>query len=253
MNNCVFCKIRDKEIPAHILYEDDKVMAFLDAFPITLGHALIIPKKHFANIYDIEEEYLVEVIKLSQKIANILDKGKIAHLTTPAGTDLTMNIEGRIAEADTGLNDFTGAFSNLPAGEAYVSPKEGTSQGTLVIDGAMGGIGVLTEPIKMTVKNGLVTNIFGNEQAEKLQKLLSAHGKDAFNIAELGVGTNDKAIITGKILEDEKVLGTVHVALGNNIGFGGNVSVPIHLDGILMNPTLKVDGKIIIKDGMQLL
>ena len=105
----------------------------------------------------------------------------------------------------------------------------------------------------MTVKNGLVTNIFGNEQAEKLQKLLSAHGKDAFNIAELGVGTNDKAIITGKILEDEKVLGTVHVALGNNIGFGGNVSVPIHLDGILMNPTLKVDGKIIIKDGMQLL
>ena len=193
------------------------------------------------------------IAKLSQKIANILNKGKIAHLTTPAGTDLTMNIEGRIAEADTGLNDFTGAFSNLPAGEAYVSPKEGTSQGTLVIDGAMGGIGVLTEPIKMTVKNGLVTNIFGNEQAEKLQKLLSAHGKDAFNIAELGVGTNDKAIITGKILEDEKVLGTVHVALGNNIGFGGNVSVPIHLDGILMNPTLEVDGKIIIKDGMQLL
>ena len=74
MNNCVFCKIKDKEIPAHILYEDDKVMAFLDAFPISLGHVLIVPKKHFANIYDIEEEYLVEVIKLSRKIARAYEE-----------------------------------------------------------------------------------------------------------------------------------------------------------------------------------
>lgn len=193
-----------------------------------------------------------KIARTSQKIANILDKGKVVRLTTPAGTDLTMNIEERPAEADTGINDFEGAFSNLPAGEAYVSPKEGTSQGILVIDGAMGGVGILREPIKMTVKNGMVINIEGNEQAEKLEKLLSSHGKDAFNIAELGVGTNDKAIITGKILEDEKVLGTVHVALGNNIGFGGKISVPIHLDGILMKPTLEVDGKIIIKDGVHL-
>ena len=193
-----------------------------------------------------------KIAKTSQKIADVLDKGKMARLTTPAGTDLTMNIEGRIAEADTGINDFVGAFSNLPAGEAYVSPKEGTSHGILVIDGAMGGVGILSEPIKMTVKNGMVTDIEGNDQAKKLEKLLSSHGKEAFNIAELGVGTNDKAIITGKILEDEKVLGTVHVALGNNVGFGGKISVPIHLDGILMKPTLEVDGKIIIKDGIHL-
>lgn len=90
----------------------------------------------------------------------------------------------------------------------------------MVIDGAMGGIAFERTDLNMTVKNGLLL-IFSAMIKQKTAKLLSARGKDAFNIAELGVGTNDKAIITGKILEDEKVLGTVHVALGNNIGFGG--------------------------------
>ena len=74
MNNCIFCKIRDREVPSHIIYEDDKVMAFLDAFPISLGHTLIIPKQHFSNIYDIEERDLVEIIKVARKIAKAYEE-----------------------------------------------------------------------------------------------------------------------------------------------------------------------------------
>ena len=74
-------------------------------------------------------------------------------------------------------------------------------------------------------------------------------GKPATNLAELGIGTNDKAVICGSVLEDEKVMGTVHMAIGDNKSMGGNVSVSSHLDGILTKPTLLVDGKIIMKDG----
>jgi len=69
MDDCIFCKIINKEISTDIIYENDKVMAFLDIFPTSLGHTLIIPKKHFINVYDIEEDYLTEIIKVTRKLA----------------------------------------------------------------------------------------------------------------------------------------------------------------------------------------
>ena len=74
-------------------------------------------------------------------------------------------------------------------------------------------------------------------------------GPEARNVAELGVGTNDCARITGTILEDEKILGTVHVAFGNNASMGGTVKVPFHLDGVIRAPTLVVDGEVLLEDG----
>lgn len=69
MSDCIFCKIANKEIPSNIVYENDLVMAILDVSPVSLGHVLIIPKKHAENIYDIEEEYLKEIILTAKKIA----------------------------------------------------------------------------------------------------------------------------------------------------------------------------------------
>ena len=88
------------------------------------------------------------------------------------------------------------------------------------------------------------------EAARKLDQLLSGVGLEAYQIAELGVGTNDRAEIHGTILEDEKVLGTVHLALVNNIGMGGTISVPIHLDGLIQNATLYVDEVLILEGGV---
>lgn len=194
-----------------------------------------------------------QIAAVSETFAKALTGGSEARLTTPAGTDLTLSLVGRDGHPDTGINHMPGAFSNLPAGEAYIAPLEGTAEGILVIDGAMSGVGVVEQPIRMVVEKGFVTKIEGGDEAAKLDQLLAGYGKLAYNIAELGIGTNDKARLTGNVLEDEKVKGTVHVAVGNNTGFGGTVQVPVHLDGILTKPTLMIDGKVIIKDGEHLI
>ena len=179
-----------------------------------------------------------------------ITKDSMIRTTSPGGTDITMSLEGRISQPDGGIYHMPGDFGNLPAGEAFIAPVEGTAEGILVVDGAMSGVGALEDAIRMKVESGYVTEITGGAGAGILEESITHLGKHARNIAELGVGTNDRAMITGKVLEDEKVLGTVHLALGNNIGFGGIIDVPIHLDGIMLKPTLLIDDKAVIVDGV---
>ncbi|MCK4404411.1 MAG: aminopeptidase [candidate division Zixibacteria bacterium] len=189
-----------------------------------------------------------EIAKRSIKLAEIVSQGRTAKVTTPAGTDITMSLEGRECHADTGLVHNPGDFSNLPAGEAYIAPVEGTANGIIMVDGAM--MGKVKTPIKIVVKDGFATQITGDRSAEELEKVLEPFGQPGRNIAELGIGTNHKAQIVGSVLEDEKVMGTVHMALGDNKSMGGNVSVQSHLDGILLKPTLWIDDKKIMEDGV---
>jgi leucyl aminopeptidase (aminopeptidase T) len=190
-----------------------------------------------------------KIALLSWQIAEILTEGSVAHVTTPAGTDIRMSLVGRAAHPDTGLVHKPGDFSNLPAGEAYMAPVEGSAQGTIVVDGCIGETGVLKKPITLQVKDGFVTKISGGAQAQILRRAIRDLGKLARNIAELGIGTNDKARVVGIALEDEKVMGTVHIAMGDNASMGGNISVASHLDAILLRPTLRIDGQIIIANG----
>jgi len=134
-------------------------------------------------------------------------------------------------------------------------PEEGKSSCVFVVDGSMAGIGNLEgkTPITVRVENGMAVEITGGPEAELLKEKLSAVGEKAFNVAEFGVGTNDAARIIGNILEDEKVMGTIHIALGNNMSMGGTVDVPIHLDGIIKNPSFELDGRPIMKDGKLLI
>ena len=95
--------------------------------------------------------------------------------------------------------------------------------------------------------------IEGGEEAQRLNDMLEPFGRKGRNIAELGIGTNDQAIITGQILEDEKVMGTVHIALGNNLSMGGTCDVGIHVDGVFTRPTVYADDRVLMKDGKLLL
>ena len=187
-----------------------------------------------------------EIKKRSEAIATLLNSADVAYLTTEKGTDLTLPLKGMKAEPDFGLYHNKGDFGNLPAGEGYIAPLEGVSEGTLLVDGAIAGIGKLKEVVTITIVNGMAKTI---ENCPELEKMLDEHGERARNIAELGVGTNDKATVVGNILEDEKVMGTVHVALGNNVLFGGTVDVPIHLDCIVLHPTLEIDDELVIDNG----
>lgn len=187
------------------------------------------------------------------KLAQLLSEGKQARVTTPAGTEVTFSLEGRKALADTGILHNKGDFGNLPAGEACIAPIEGKTSGVAIIDATMAGVGLLKTPIKLVIKDGYVVEISGGPEAEALSKLLQDKGKEAKNIAELGIGTNEKATPSGNPLEDEKVMGTVHIGLGNNVAFEGEVDAPVHLDGIMKSPTLIIDDKTVIEDGKLLI
>jgi leucyl aminopeptidase (aminopeptidase T) len=190
-----------------------------------------------------------KIKKLTTKLAARLTRAREAHLVTPAGTDVTMSLRGRKGHADTGIAHKSGAFTNLPAGEAYIAPTEGTANGTIVVDGSMSGAGLTRRTITMHVKNGNVVKFEGGREAKIVRQLVKSAGKGATNIAELGIGTNPKARVTGNTLEDEKAIGTVHMAIGDNRSMGGKVAVPLHLDAVMLRPTLTIDGKLILQDG----
>ncbi len=185
----------------------------------------------------------------TKKLCGLLEKTSVVRVTAPRGTDITMPIKGREAHASTGLFREKGQWGNLPTGEAYLAPLEGQSQGIVVVDGSMASVGLCKEPIRIQVKDGYAEDIMGGVEAKKLLNLLEPHGKDARTVAEFGIGTNDKAILTGVILEDEKMMGTVHIAFGDNKSMGGSVRVASHLDGLVKEPTFWFDEKKIMEAG----
>ena len=195
-----------------------------------------------------------KVDALSIKLKGILEKGQNIRITTPTGTDISFSIKGRKAFASKGLNHKKGESGNLPTGETFLAPVEGTTNGVFIVDGSMAGLGLVKNSnLKIEVKKGYAAKISGGMLAKKLSRMLDAVGKNARNIAEFGIGTNDSAKLSGVILEDEKVKGTVHIALGNNVSMGGKVNVPIHLDGVMKKPTVYLDNKILMKNGKLLI
>ncbi len=194
-----------------------------------------------------------KIAKLSDHVTKILDDGKLVHVTSPSGTDIKMPIDGIKGISSRGLVTNPGEFGNLPSGEAYLMPEEGKSNGVIVVDGALAGIGLMEDDnITIEVKDGYATKITGGKEAKILIEQIEKLGKQARNIAEFGVGTNYMAKLTGQILEDEKIMGTIHIALGNNITMGGTHDVKYHVDGIIMNPTVTIDGKMILDNGKPL-
>jgi leucyl aminopeptidase (aminopeptidase T) len=190
------------------------------------------------------------IAELTYRVSEILDNGSVAYLTTELGTEMTIPIEGIKAISSTGLITKPGTFGNLPSGESYLMPEEGKASGVFLVDGSIAGIGKIKDkPIRITVEKGLVTEISGGEEADILNKMVQEVGDKARNLAELGVGTNYMATITGDILEDEKVAGTVHLALGNNVSMGGTVNVGFHVDGIITHPSLRIDDIILLDNG----
>ncbi|MFQ5736024.1 MAG: aminopeptidase [Thermodesulfobacteriota bacterium] len=161
-----------------------------------------------------------------------------ACVTSGNGTSITFSMRGRDVLPDTGILTAPGSFGNLPAGEAFLAPVEGTAEGMLLLEWAP--TGKLRETVELKVTKGRVTEMLGRgEFAADLEKKIMDNPLFG-NIAELGIGTNDKASRPDNILETEKILGTVHIALGDNSSFGGHVSVPFHQDFIFFGPTLEV-------------
>ncbi len=191
---------------------------------------------------------LDEMRRRGWAIVNALNSGSQVRITCGHGSDLTFSIEGRTGIVDAGELSARGAFGNLPCGEGFIAPVEGTAAGTLVVDGSIAAIGLVESPVRLSVEGGHLIGATGDEGA-RLMELLTPHGPDGSNVAELGIGTNEEAILTGNILEDEKIFGTAHVAFGASAGIGGTVQVPVHLDVVVKEPTVEIDGEAILGGG----
>jgi aminopeptidase len=209
-----------------------------------------------ASMPGVTEEMLARVMsadmgelrRRGEAICAALDRGAEARITCAGGSDLRLGLETRSSIVDAGDLSARGAFGNLPCGEGFIAPLEGSAQGTLVVDGSIAGVGRVGRPVRLTVREGHLTDAVGVE-GEELLGLLTAHGADGTNVAELGIGTNEEAILTGNILEDEKILGTAHIAFGASAAIGGTVQVPVHLDCVMLKPTVEVDGEALVRGG----
>jgi len=193
------------------------------------------------------------VDRVTREVQRRMTAANAVRVTTPSGTDLTLSVGGRSAVALTGRVGGPGTFAAMPDGEAAISPVEGTTEGMLVVDHTMDGIGLLDAPIRMTVRGGRVVDISGGQSAERLAVLVAAADTTATNIAEFAIGTNDRARLIGSMTEDKKYRGSVHMAIGDNHVIGGTVVSELHLDGLLLRPTVELDGRRIVEDGRLLI
>ncbi|OTF10807.1 aminopeptidase [Halorubrum sp. SD612] len=164
-------------------------------------------------------------------------------VTAPAGTDITFEVGDREWLADTGMVRDPSDFSNLPAGEVFVAPASAT--GTFVVDGTMMPHGLLDDgrELAFEVEDGFVTEIADDAIRADVEAAAEEVGDAAYNLAELGIGTNGGVEeLVGSVLLDEKAGGTVHIAIGDDAGIGGETDAPLHLDGIIRDPTVYADG-----------
>jgi leucyl aminopeptidase (aminopeptidase T) len=206
-----------------------------------------------ATMPGVTEEMLARVMAVdfelmaarSQAVATLLDAAQVAHVSCPRGSDLTLELGGRPGIADDGDLTAPGAFGNLPCGEAFIAPVGG--EGRLFAT-SLAPLGISDVPAELTVREGKIVSASGGLGPQFLERL-QVHGELGSNLAELGVGTNDAATLTGQVLEDEKLLGTVHVAFGASAGIGGTVSVPIHLDVVVLDASLEIDGRPVLEQG----
>ena len=190
---------------------------------------------------------------LTVRLAERLAGSERVRVTTPGGTDCTFDVTGREWKLDDGVLDTPGAFGNLPAGEVFISPLATGADGVCVIDRsiALAGEGLVDEPVELTFRQGRIVRIEGGRSAASTRAAIAEAGTGADVVAELGIGTNDRARITGSVITDEKVLGTAHVAFGDNASpsYGGDNRSAIHVDGVMASATIEADGTVVMAAG----
>jgi leucyl aminopeptidase (aminopeptidase T) len=186
-----------------------------------------------------------KVKEVTNKLTKVLDSGGLVKIVKD-GKELTFSIEGRRGVASTGVHLNPGDSGNIPSGESYIAPVEGTASGQIVVDGSIAGIGKIDSPLLLTVEKGRLVGAEGPYAEELITMLGEEEGRQ---LGEFGIGTNDKARITGIVLEDEKVYGTIHIAFGSNLTFGGTVDAGVHIDLVVKQPDVYIDDQKLLNNG----
>ena len=198
--------------------------------------------------------------KIKQRISNLgpyFRRRRIVNVKSKEGTDITFEVNWRDWKLDdNGICNRPRMLTNLPAGKAFIMPREGTMNGVLIIDGSWDST-LLDEKIELQIEDGMVIDVKGGQIAanirqefgEVAKKLRSKDRENVWTVAEFGFGMNDQARMGGNVLEDEKRLGTCYFSIGDNTTLGGSSAVGIHIPGVLTNPSVWLDDSQILQDG----
>lgn len=208
---------------------------------------------------DLNEDTLLSVLRIDyalhrRRCADLVGlwaTARTVHITSPEGTDLTMSIEGRAVLAHDGICSEPREEDDIPGGIAFAIPDEYSSEGTVVFDGSIAPpLGVLRSPVRCTVRGGRIVEIDGGDDARRFAAWLAGYDHpSSYHIVELGVGVNPHATLSGVPGPDESIAGVIHLGLGDNTGFpGGRIVGPSHTDAMIMNGSMTVDGRDVIRD-----
>jgi leucyl aminopeptidase (aminopeptidase T) len=190
-----------------------------------------------------------EIQRVTRKIHGYLDRASVAHVTSPSGTDVVLDIRNPAVVSDGNLQK-KGVCTNLPTGETELAPRN--AKGILVVDRCGDYI---TEPTRLELKDGYLISFEGNASGRRFKRLIEEGMKrdgnqNASFIAEFAIGTNKSARVNANVLESEKVFGTCHFGFGNNMSYpGGRNESTLHIDTIVLKPTITLDGITIMKNG----
>lgn len=187
---------------------------------------------------------------LTNRFVQLFESAEHVRVVCAKGTDVTFSIKGRPTMSVDGICNEPGQWNFAPAGTTATAPLEGTTNGTIVFDGSLAPFGLVEEPVVLHVVDGMIQEIKGGRTAQEFASLLESYrDKNVYNIAEIGVGTNEKAELSGKLIEDERILGAFHVGIGKSLNIGGTVDAPFHTDGIILKPDVYIDGKLVVQAG----
>jgi len=234
-------------------------MARKKATSLKYAYMPSIMGKSMVELEATTHEDLLEIESRTEKLAEAVTHAKEAHVTSPDGTDILFNIEGRRGIPIHPVLRRPGHLAIIPHyAEVASAPVEGKTNGVYVTNGTIWGHAsmacIVDEKLYWTVENGKVVNIKGGREAQLIMKALSSFDENAWRIAELGIGTHHKLPerLTGT-KRDDAILGHVHVALGRNVSLGGTQWSEIHVDFLSMNVRIALDGKAVIENGQFLL
>jgi len=207
-----------------------------------------IAEETFLRTVPIDYDAMQPILKI---VADLFAKAKSARVTSGLGTELTMQLDGRAPYVGTGLCRSPGDLNHLSAGFVEYAPLEGTAKGKLVIEASLWPPGLLSSPILLTINRGRITSVEGGRDANAFRHSLeSLNDPNIFRLAEIGVGTNPKAKLIGAAVEDERIVGNVHIGFGDNKKIlGGNIEARGHTDGVMLTASLWLDNQLVIEAG----
>jgi len=197
---------------------------------------------------------------VKKRISNLgphFRRRRIVNVKSKLGTEITFEVNWREWKLDdNGICNRPRMLTNLPAGKAFIMPREGTMNGTLIINGSWDS-SLLDQNIELQIENGIVIDVKGGtiaanirqEFGEVAKKLRSKDRENVWTVAEFGFGMNDQARMGGNVLEDEKRLGTCYFSIGDNTALGGSSAVGIHIPGVLTGANVWLDDSQILQDG----